>query len=84
MTTSITSGGDGNDDGNEDVLAENPHVKYYANRRGYVRTTFTESQLTADYRTLTKVSEEDAPAKTAKTFTIEDGNPTLNPTLNPT
>ncbi|MER7079343.1 alkaline phosphatase D [Saccharopolyspora kobensis] len=79
VTTSVTSGGDGNDDGNEDVLKENPHVKFYANRRGYVRTKFTAAELRADYRVLTKVSEKDAPAETAKSFVVEDGKPALNP-----
>ncbi len=79
VTTSVTSGGDGNDDGNEDVLGENPHVKFYANRRGYIRTKFTETQLRADYRVLGQVSKPDAAAETAKSFVVEDGNPTLNP-----
>ncbi|MEV5541612.1 alkaline phosphatase D family protein [Saccharopolyspora shandongensis] len=80
ITTSVTSGGDGNDDGNGDVLKENPHVKFYANRRGYVRTKFTEAELRADYRVLPYVSKKDAPAETAKSFVVEDGNPVLNPT----
>ncbi|MGW5648388.1 alkaline phosphatase D family protein [Saccharopolyspora sp. NPDC003752] len=79
ITTSVTSGGDGNDDGNGDVLKENPHVKFYANRRGYVRTKFTEAELRADYRVLPYVSKKDAPAETAKSFVVEDGNPVLNP-----
>ncbi|MEV0702631.1 alkaline phosphatase D family protein [Saccharopolyspora sp. NPDC050389] len=79
ITTSVTSGGDGNDDGNGDVLKENPHVKFYANRRGYVRTKFTEKELRADYRVLPYVSKKDAPAETAKSFVVEDGNPALNP-----
>ncbi|MGP4015412.1 alkaline phosphatase D family protein [Saccharopolyspora sp. 5N708] len=79
ITTSVTSGGDGNDDGNEDVLAENPHVKFHANRRGYVRTTFTETELRADYRVLPYVSEQGAAAETAQSFVVEDGSPVLNP-----
>ncbi|GAA2808591.1 alkaline phosphatase D family protein [Saccharopolyspora taberi] len=79
VTTSITSGGDGSDDGNQDVLDENPHVKFYANRRGYIRTKFTETELRADYRVLSKVSEPGAAAETAKSFVVEDGNPKLNP-----
>ncbi|MDA3625114.1 alkaline phosphatase D family protein [Saccharopolyspora sp. WRP15-2] len=79
VTTSVTSGGDGEGGGNEDVLKENPHVKFYADRRGYVRTKFTEGELRADYRVLAKVTEKDAPAETAKSFVVEDGNPKLNP-----
>ncbi|WP_190820873.1 hypothetical protein [Saccharopolyspora pogona] len=78
-TESVTTGGDDNDTGNDDVLKENPHVKFYANRRGYVRTKFSGTELRADYRVLPYVSKKDAPAETAKSFVVEDGNPVLNP-----
>ncbi|MBK0865833.1 alkaline phosphatase D family protein [Saccharopolyspora sp. HNM0986] len=78
VTTSITSGGDGSDDGKQDVLAENPHVKFHKNRRGYVRTKFTAGELRADYRVLPYVSKKDAEVSTAKSFVVEDGKPALN------
>lgn len=79
VTTSITSGGDGDDGGKEDVLDENPHVKFHKNRRGYVRTKFTESELRADFRTVPHVTEKDAKAQTAASFVVQDGTPKLNP-----
>ncbi|MQA09646.1 MAG: alkaline phosphatase [Pseudonocardiaceae bacterium] len=80
VTTSITSTGDGDPDAtNKDVLEENPHIKYYKNLRGYVRTTFTETELRADFRTLDKVSVEDGAASTDATFLVSDGDPTLKP-----
>ncbi|WP_433870232.1 alkaline phosphatase D family protein [Saccharopolyspora sp. CA-218241] len=79
VTTSITSGGDGSDDGNEDVIAENPHVKFSSNRRGYVRTRFTAEEMRADFRTLRKVTEPGAPAETARSFAVQDGVRALNP-----
>lgn len=79
ITTSITSGGDGKDGANDQVLKENPHVKFNSRRRGYIRTKFTATELRADYRTLEYVSKEGAEAKTAKSFVVEDGNPKLNP-----
>jgi alkaline phosphatase D len=79
VTTSITSGRDG-DDGNQDtVLRENPHIKYYRNRRGYVRTTFTASELRADYRILPYVTQAGAAASTDRSFVVADGDPTLHP-----
>lgn len=78
VTTSITSGGDGDDDGKGDVLEENPHIKFYKNRRGYVRTRFSADQVRADYRVVPKVSEPGAAAETAKSFVVADGEPALH------
>ncbi|QGK71469.1 alkaline phosphatase [Allosaccharopolyspora coralli] len=78
VSTSVSSGGDGDDDGKEDVLKENPHVKFHRNRRGYIRTKFTASELRADYRVLPSVTKKDAKASTAASFVVEDGTPRLN------
>ncbi|MQA09647.1 MAG: alkaline phosphatase [Pseudonocardiaceae bacterium] len=79
ITTSISSGQDGDDDPNDEVLKENPHVKFHSNRRGYVRTTFTAKELRVDHRVLPYVTKEGAEASTAQTFVVSDGDPTLNP-----
>jgi alkaline phosphatase D len=79
VTTAITSTGDGNDDTNDGVLAENPHIKFYKNRRGYVRTRFTTSELRTDFRVLPYVSNPGAPATTAASFVVEDRDRTLHP-----
>lgn len=78
VTTSITSGGDGSDDTQQDVLDENPHVKFYKDRRGYVRTRFTADELRVDHRTVDYVTEHGAAAETAATFVVRDGDPTLH------
>ncbi len=78
ITTSITSGQDGNDDPNQAVLDENPHVKFHKNRRGYIRTRFTANELRADYRTLPYVTKPGAAAETAASFVVEDRKPILN------
>ena len=78
VTTSITSDGDGKPGSDEAVLAENPHVKFNADRRGYVRTKFTAQKLRVDYRTLEHVTRPGAEAKTAQSFVVEDGDPRLN------
>ena len=77
VTTSITSGGDGDDDPKSAVLAENPHIKFHRNRRGYVRTRFGADELRADYRTVPHVTKPDGAASTAQSFTVADGEPRL-------
>ncbi|GAA4415440.1 alkaline phosphatase D family protein [Actinokineospora soli] len=76
VTTSITSGGDGS--ATENGLSSlNPHVKFYRNQRGYVRTVTTPTQMTVDFRKLDRVTARDYPVATAKTYVIEAGNPGL-------
>lgn len=79
VTTSISSGGDGSD-GRPDtdaILPENPHVKYFSNRRGYVRTRITPEQVTADFRIVPYVTRPGAPVQTGTSFVIPDGVPQL-------
>ncbi|OXM73804.1 MULTISPECIES: alkaline phosphatase D family protein [Amycolatopsis] len=78
ITTSITSGRDGNDDPFQSVLDENPHVKFHKNRRGYIRTRFTANELRADYRILPYVSRPGAAAETAASFVVTDRDPSLH------
>jgi alkaline phosphatase D len=73
--TSISSGGDGNDSTGAEAIAQNPHFKFYSNRRGYVRCTLTPSSLTSDFRTLPYVSRPDAPIQTRASFVVKDGRP---------
>jgi alkaline phosphatase D len=71
--TSITSGGDGNDDVRSGALRENPWIKYNANRRGYVRIDLGRAELRADMQILPYVSRPDAPSSTGASFVLEDG-----------
>ncbi len=77
--TSITSGGDGADTNpnQENVVAENPHIKFFNGQRGYVRCTLTPEQWRADYRVLPFVKQPGAPVYTRASFAIEAGNPGL-------
>jgi alkaline phosphatase D len=79
-STSITSGGDGSEDYPEtpEWLAENPHVKYFNNRRGYVRTRITADEVRADFRGVDHVSRPGAEVSTKATFVIEDRVPALH------
>ncbi|WP_229402582.1 alkaline phosphatase D family protein [Micromonospora okii] len=82
VCSSITSGGDGADSatGSHPWLAFNPHLRFHNNLRGYVRTTVTPGQLTADFDVLPYVSREGAPAHTRASFVIEDRVPGLHRT----
>ncbi|HWD78498.1 MAG TPA: alkaline phosphatase D family protein [Kribbella sp.] len=77
VSSSVTSGGDGDGATTIPDVGTNPWLKFYNNRRGYVRTTITPTQLQADFRAVDKVSEHGAAAITMKSFVIEDGRPGL-------
>jgi alkaline phosphatase D len=79
VCSSITSGGDGVDSvpAVHPWTAWNPHLRFYNNQRGYVRTRITPESMTADFRVLPYVTMPGASAHTRATFVIEDGSPGL-------
>ncbi len=79
VTTSITSGGDGSDTRSDvdAILPENPHIRYFSNRRGYVRARVTPDELRADFRVVPYVSRPGAAVHTGATFTVPDRIPQL-------
>ena len=80
VTTSISSGGDGSDS-RDDIavmLAENPHIRYYTNRRGYIRTRITRDELRVDFRVVPFVSRPGADVRTAASFAVPDRAPALH------
>ncbi|HYF73259.1 MAG TPA: alkaline phosphatase D family protein, partial [Nocardioides sp.] len=81
VTSSITSGGDGQDQPREleAERAANPHVRFSRNRRGYVLARFERDLLRADFTTLPYVQRPGAPARTAASYVVEDRNPGLQP-----
>lgn len=52
VSSSITSGGDGSDTDPHiaAILAENTHIRFFNNRRGYVRTRITPGELRAEFQ----------------------------------
>lgn len=80
VCSSITSGGNGEDSDPNDhpFLKINPHLRFYNNLRGYVRTTITPDEMRADFRALPYVYDRGAEAFTRATFAIEDGVPGLH------
>ncbi|MFB9907116.1 alkaline phosphatase D family protein [Allokutzneria oryzae] len=79
VTSSITSGGDGSETrpDTEGVFKENTHLKFFNNRRGYVRTRFTPHEVLVDYRAVQKVSTPGKPVQTKASFRIVDRIPKL-------
>ncbi len=79
--TSITSGGDGSDvrADTSQILAENPHTKFFNNQRGYVRCRITPETWQADYRVVPYVSQPGSRVFTRASFVVENGNPGVQP-----
>lgn len=76
LGTSITSGGDGSERSGwftDAVAAENPHVKWQNNRRGYVVCDVSADMWRAQYRTVEFVSKPDAPIQTASAWRVTRG-----------
>jgi alkaline phosphatase D len=82
VCSSITSGGNGADSNPADhpFLTINPHLKFYNNQRGYVRTQITPDAMTSDFVRLPYVFDAGAPAEVRRTYVVEDRVPTLNQT----
>ena len=78
VSSSITSGGDGDAAGDHPDLHTNPHLRFRSNRRGYVRARYEPGQVTADFRVLDAVTVPDLPIRTAGSFVIPDREPGLN------
>jgi alkaline phosphatase D len=80
VTTSISSGGDGSDSSAKmtAVLDENPHLRYFSGRRGYVRTRIKPDELRVDFRVVPFVSRPDAPVHTGASFVVPDRAPALH------
>ncbi|MFC3980956.1 alkaline phosphatase D family protein [Streptosporangium jomthongense] len=79
VTSSIASDGDGYRDKARvaETIAENPHISYLDQRRGYIVCRITQEELQADFRTLDYISRRGAPAKTGARFTVPAGHSTL-------
>ncbi|MBE1609287.1 alkaline phosphatase D family protein [Actinopolymorpha pittospori] len=82
LGTSITSGGDGSDldTRGREWLAANPNMKFYNNRRGYVRCSLSPTEWHSDYRVVPYVRTQGAPVQTAGSFVVEAGRPGVQPT----
>jgi len=77
VATSIASGGDGNAalSNAEKLYANNPHLKYIDELRGYHRHTVTPRHWQADFRVVERISTPGLPVTTVKSFAVEAGKP---------
>jgi len=71
--TSISSGGDGNASPGDSQSARNPHVKWFANRRGYISCRVEPGAWIAEYRTVPFVTRPDAPLETPTRWRVTHG-----------
>ena len=55
------------------ILAENPHIRFYNNQRGYVRSLLTPDRWLTEYRVVPYVTMNDAPISTRASFVVEAG-----------
>jgi alkaline phosphatase D len=79
VCTSISTDGNGTGTTTIPNAATNPHLRFFSDRRGYVRTTITPSELRADFRAVAFVTEHGAPVSTVRSFVVEAGQPGLQP-----
>jgi alkaline phosphatase D len=72
--TSISSNGDGQDERptTAGVYRENPHLKMFNGRRGYVLMTLNDAQCRADYRIVPFVTQHGAPVQTHSSWVVEN------------
>lgn len=75
--TSISSGGDGSPAPKnvDQLLAENPFVKFHNTQRGYVRCEVSAKEWRSDYRVVEYVSRPGAAVATAASFVVQDQRP---------
>ncbi len=75
--TSISSGGNGSDIRSDTpgVLRDNPFVKFFSNRRGYVCCTVTPDCWQSDYRVLDTVTQPESQCRTAASFVVTPDQP---------
>jgi alkaline phosphatase D len=81
VTTSISSGGDGQEqfEGVAAALPDNPHIRWQNSQRGYLRCSVTQEEWRSDYRIVPFVTRPGAPVHTASSWTVERGKPGIRP-----
>ncbi len=75
--TSMSSGGNGTATprGADEMLANNPFVKFFNAERGYVRCEVTPKAWQSDYQVVEFVERPGAPLVTRASFVVENGKP---------
>lgn len=80
VTTSISSGGNGQDEPAflEKLKSDNPFVKFHNRQRGYIRCTVTPETWTSDYMVVDQVLKPGGTTAVRASFVVEAGDPTLH------
>jgi alkaline phosphatase D len=73
--TSISSGGDGSEVSPawERLRANNPHLRFHSNRRGYISCTATAQTMRAEFKVVDRVSVPQSDVRTAGALVVEAG-----------
>ena len=79
-STSISSFGDGSDQRPTTplILAQNPYIKFFNNRRGYLSMEVTADLWQTHYRIIDYISRPGAPLKTRATYVVEAGEKAMH------
>jgi len=77
VATSISSGGDGEDQqaGSDQILADNPHLKFMNSQRGYLLCDVGRDTWRADFMVLDQVSRPGGNLTRRASFAVERGAP---------
>jgi alkaline phosphatase D len=75
LGTSISSGGDTVPSTVYGPTADNPHLKFQNNQRGYIRVEVTPDQWRADFRVTDTVLQPQSSLYTLATFVTDNGKP---------
>jgi len=77
MGTSISSAGDGREDSpvGKELMADNPHIKFYNEQRGYVSFRLTPQELLSEFKVVPFVTKPDATLQTIARFQVTNGIP---------
>ncbi|MFL6720717.1 MAG: alkaline phosphatase D family protein [Sphingomonas sp.] len=79
VSTSISSGGDGQDlrPGSDTILANNPQLKFINDQRGYVTCDVTPDEWRTNFMVLDRVSRPDGALSKRATWSVTRGEPAL-------
>jgi alkaline phosphatase D len=77
VVTSVSSNGDstGYEEYYGPMVPYNPHIKYFADRRGYQRVDLTPDRWTTDLVMVDTVTSQEYTAEVAATYVVEAGQP---------
>ena len=59
----------------EATRADNPHIHYHSNRRGYIACSASPRQMRADFKVIDRVTVADMPVHVAGSLVVEAGRP---------